>query len=373
MSEEVAVDANVTGAPPPAAHPVGGLQPATARLMVSLLALVVLLGAASFLPVPFAVMSPGPATNTLGEVNGKPLIAITGHQTYPTTGSLDLTTVRIYGGEGINVTLWQMVSGWLDPTVAVWPRDVLFPPGQTAEQTKQENELEMASSQETATAAALTELGYAVGQHMQVIDFAEGSPAKGPVAVGDQVISVGGVAVDDGDQLRAELQKLKPGAVAQLVLQRGTKQVAAAVPTTKSSTGATVLGVIVKPVFAFPFQVKIQIEDVGGPSAGTMFALGIIDKLTPGSLTTGRAVAGTGIISADGSVAPIGGIRQKMVGAREAGATVFLAPEGNCASVVGRVPDGLSVVKISTLHQARAALDEIAAHGPDSPALPRCG
>lgn len=373
MSEEVAVGADVTRAPRPPAEPIGGLHPTTSRLMVSLLAMVVLLGTASFLPVPYAVMSPGPATNTLGAVNGKPLIAITGHQTYPTTGSLDLTTVRIYGGEGVDVTLWQVVRGWLDPKIAVWPRDALFPPGQSAEQTKQENELEMASSQETATAAALTELGYSVGQHMQVIDFADGSPAKGPVAIGDQVISVAGVAVDDGDRLRAELQKLKPGAVARLVVQRGGKQVDVSVPTTKSSTGATVLGVIVKPAFTFPFQVKIQIEDVGGPSAGTMFALGIIDKLTPGALTAGRTVAGTGIISTDGAVGPIGGIRQKMVGAREAGATVFLAPEGNCLGVVGHIPDGMSVVKISTLHQARQALEEIAAHGPDSPALPRCG
>lgn len=350
----------------------GRLHPTTAMLMVSLLALVLLLAASSVLPVPYAVMSPGPATNTLGEQQGTPLIAVKGATTYPTSGGLDLTTVRIYGGEGRRVTLWQVVSGWLSPEVTVVREEAMFPPGQTAEETKEQNQQLMASSQESATAAALTALGYSVPRHMQVLSFAEDSPSRGVLAEGDQVISVGGTPVGGGDALRAELQKVTPGEKARLVVRRAGREVSLDVPTTTGSTGATVMGVIVKPAFTFPFDVTIQIENVGGPSAGTMFALGIIDKLTPGSMTDGRTVAGTGTITEDGVVGPIGGIRQKMVGAREAGASVFLAPADNCPDVVGYVPEGLSVIRMATLAEARAALEEVRSGGPDSTRLPRC-
>ena len=92
--------------------------------------------------------------------------------------------------------------------------------------------------------------------------------------------------------------------------------------------------------FKFPFDVKISLDKVGGPSAGMMFALGIVDTVTPGDLTGGKHVAGTGTITPDGAVGPIGGIGQKMVGARSGGATMFLAPAANCDDVVGHIPDG---------------------------------
>ena len=116
------------------------------------------------------------------------------------------------------------------------------------------------------------------------------------------------------------------------------------------------VGVAVSETYKFPFQVKIRVGDIGGPSAGLMFALGIIDKLTPGNLTGGRFIAGTGEISADGTVSPIGGIQQKMVGARAAGATVFLTPAANCPDTAGAVPQGLRLIKVSTLARCGGVL-----------------
>jgi PDZ domain-containing protein len=377
MSEEAVISDDVTAPQPPQppqppGHPVGQLHPLTALLLVAVFAAVLLLSVLMLLPVPYAVLVAGPTTNTLGEDKGVALISISGHQTYPTTGALDLTTVRIYGGPGSRVSPWQLVTGWLDDATLIVPQEQLFPPGQTPEQTKEENQLEMASSQESATAAALRTLGYPVPEHMRVSDFTEASPSKGTLQVGDVIRSVGGVAIVGGDELRAELQKVTPGKPAPMVVRRGGKDVALSPLTKRGTNGVTVLGVIVDPVFEFPFQVKIQIENVGGPSAGAMFALGIIDKLTPGPLTGGRTVAGTGTIDPDGVIGPIGGIRQKLIGARESGATVFLAPADNCSEVVGRIPDGLSVIKVATLAEARAALEHL-----DSPAgeagLPRCG
>jgi PDZ domain-containing protein len=128
---------------------------------------------------------------------------------------------------------------------------------------------------------------------------------------------------------------------------------------TKVSNGTPVIGVEVVEQYKFPFTVSISVGNIGGPSAGMMFALGIIDKITPDNLTGGKFNAGTGEITAAGQVEPIGGIQQKMVGARSAGATIFLTPAANCADTVGAVPAGLRLVKVSTLSQAMSDLERI--------------
>ena len=121
------------------------------------------------------------------------------------------------------------------------------------------------------------------------------------------------------------------------------------------------MGVQITQEYKFPFQVTISVGDIGGPSAGMMFALGIIDKLSRLSLTSGRFIAGTGEITASGQVQPIGGIQQKMIGARNAGATIFLTPAANCADAKGAVPAGLRLVKVSTLNQAVTYLEALKA------------
>ena len=131
------------------------------------------------------------------------------------------------------------------------------------------------------------------------------------------------------------------------------------------------LGVGVSVDYEFPFDVELRLDRVGGPSAGMMFALGIIDKTTPGELNGGLDVAGTGTITASGTVGGIGGIRQKMYGALDAGADVFLAPEANCGEVVGHVPDGLDVYAVDTLEQAVTTLETVGGGG-DASGLPTC-
>jgi PDZ domain-containing protein len=129
---------------------------------------------------------------------------------------------------------------------------------------------------------------------------------------------------------------------------------------TKDINGQPVVGVSLgSPTYVFPFKVTINLANVGGPSAGMMFALAIIDKLTPDALTGGRFIAGTGEIEPTGQVQPIGGIQQKMAGARAAGATIFLTPASNCVNTVGAVPAGMRLVKVSTLAGAVSALQAI--------------
>jgi PDZ domain-containing protein len=346
-----------------------GMSRSTAVLLVSGFATVLLAAAAALLPVPYAALKPGPAINTLGNQNGKPLITVIGHATYPVTGNLALTTVTVVGGPAGKLTVADLIVGVLDPTVAVVPESDVFPSGQTQQQTQQQNQQEMATSQEQAAAAALTELGIKVPTTLTVSEVMAGAPAATVLRHGDVLLAIDGVRTDDLTAVRDELQKVDKGEPVTVTVRRDGKE-QNLVTRTRVAEGRTVLGILIDPAFHFPFTVKIQIDDVGGPSAGMMFALGIIDVLTPGAMTGGQSIAGTGTIDSDGTVGAIGGIQEKMIGARSAGARWFLAPADDCAEVVGHVPDGLHVVRVSTLHQARQAVSAIASGSGDS--LPTC-
>jgi PDZ domain-containing protein len=316
-------------------------------------------------PAPYAIEQPGPVFNTLGTVsdNGTdvPLIDIPGQKTYPTTGSLDMLTVNVLGDPTQSPSWFEIAKAWLDPSMAVVPMEALFPSGETVKQSNEESALEMQGSQQDAIAAALTQLGYDIPSTVQIAALTSGSPSKGVLKTGDTIVSVNGTKVASIDGLRSLLAKAGAGTPAQLVIERdGSMQTVSVTPT--MSTGAQaapVLGVEVGSSYDFPFDVKIQLQNVGGPSAGQMFALGIIDKLTPGKLNGGAKVAGTGTITAAGTIGAIGGIRQKLYGARNAGAKWFLAPYSNCNEVTGHIPSGITVLAVKTLKDSLADLKAI--------------
>lgn len=366
----------VPGTPPPLARRArqGGApglnpQPRTTVLLASGFVSVVLAAVTALIPVPYAVLTPGPVRNTLGESGGVPLIEIEGTETYQTSGRLDLTTVSVFGGPGHDVYLPRVLSGWLDDSVAVRPVEEVFPPDQTVEQIDERNSAEMVSSQENATAAALAELDIPVPTQLEIVDFSPEAPATEVLRTGDVVLALDDQDVGMLEELRDLLQTVEPGEDVTVTVERNGERQDLTVGTTEVE-GRTLLGVLIDPVFEFPFDVTIQIDNIGGPSAGLMFALGIVDKLTPGELTGGEHVAGTGTIDGTGTVGPIGGIPQKLVASREAGAAWFLAPAGNCGQVVGNVPEGLQVVRVETLGEARQALDSIRAG--EGETLPDC-
>jgi PDZ domain-containing protein len=195
-------------------------------------------------------------------------------------------------------------------------------------------------------------------------------PAKGILEVGDIIDAVDGVQVHGVQSLRDQLKKNGAGTPATIAIERdGAKKEVTVTP--EQTAGTIIVGIGVQMDYEFPFTVTIQLDNVGGPSAGQMFALGIMDKLTPGSLNGGARVAGTGTIDNEGNVGPIGGIRQKMYGARSAGATVFLAPVSNCDEVTGHVPGGLHVYAVTTLDDAVKVLDAVRT-GASTSGLPTC-
>ena len=326
--------------------------------------------AAAVLPVPYVVESPGPTFNTLGTENTKPVISISGRETFPAKGNLDLTTVYVDGGPNGPVSVFEAFSAWLDGSKAVYPEELIFPTGVTKEESQQESAVAMATSQENAVAAALKGLDIPYGQKLEVADLSDGSASAGKLQKGDVFISVNGKPVTSLEVIQEELAAGK-GKPAVVVVSRDGQQVTETVTPARNPSGRYILGVLLQYRFTFPFDVKISLDKVGGPSAGMMFALGIMDTLTPGDLTGGKHIAGTGTISPDGVVGPIGGIAVKMHGARADGATMFLAPAANCAEVVGHIPDGLQVVKVENLDEAKSAV-ELAAKGADTSGLPAC-
>jgi len=331
----------------------------------------------SFLPAPYVIEQPGPVYNTLGtqEQGGKdvPLISIDGAETYPTAGTLDMLTVSVRGTRESRPSWAELLTSWFDSSRAVLPIDAIYPPEVTTEQRDQQNAALMVDSQQEAIAAALTDLGIAYTTNVAVGAVDPAGAAADALVAGDVILSVNGTATTDVDGLRAALAANGTDAPAALLVRHddGTEETVSITPTLSEQTDAPALGISVTYSYEFPFDVEIQLNDVGGPSAGMMFALGIIDMLTPGELNGGQNVAGTGTIDAAGDVGPIGGIRQKMYGARDAGATWFLAPATNCDEVVGHVPDGITVFAVSTLSDSMTALQTIA-DGGDTAALPTC-
>ncbi|MBO0816312.1 MAG: PDZ domain-containing protein [Actinobacteria bacterium] len=337
-------------------------------LLIAVAGIAAALLAAALIPVPYVILSPGPTLNTLGaRPDGKNLIQISGHPTYPTNGKLNLVTVSYQGGPSNSLNLFAALQGWISPHEAVVPQEELFGTNQTQQEVVRQDTQAMVSSQQLAQAAALCQLGIKFDTVDTVNRVKAGLPAAGVLHEGDVITAVDGKAVTCKTPAGTLIKARAPGAPVVLTVDRkgATHEFRLK---TANSDGNAVVGVDVLESYRFPFQVKISVGDIGGPSAGLMFALGIIDKLTPGKLTGGRFIAGTGEIAANGAVGPIGGIQQKMAGARAAGATVFLTPAGNCPDTAGAVPQGLRLIKVSTLGGAVHDLNALAAGG----SVPSC-
>ena len=329
--------------------------------------LLILLGAAMFIPVPYVMTSPGPVFNTIGEVNEIELISISGTETYPTEGELDMTTVSEYGGPQEGLDMFQAIWGWIDPDRRVVPRESVYPEGETEEENTARNVEAFSTSQSYAIAAAMDYLDQPIKEQVIVTSVGLDTPAQEKLRAGDEILTVDGVQMTTPEQVVEAVRSKPIGTDLNFSVMRGGTKLEVVVtsgtrpddPETEQNE-ATIpyIGIGIDINYSAEFEIKFGVTGVGGPSAGTLFAIGIIDKLTPGALTQGKIIAGTGTIDPAGNVGEIGGIQQKLIGARDAGAVLFLAPAGNCDEVIGHIPDGLTVAAIETLEDA---MDEIEA------------
>ena len=324
-----------------------------------------------YFPTPYVIEQPGPAYNVLGEDGGKPIISIDNATSYKTSGNLDLLTVQIAGNREQTPSWMEIFSAWMDPSKSVLPIDQVFPANQTAEESTAESTAMMEQSQQEAIAVALKNLGYDVPVELYVSEVSKNSPSSGQIVAADFVKKISGVVVTTIDELRKQVNKFDGKTPLTVELTRQGESKSFSITPKKDETGAYRIGILVGYKYDFPVQVKLQLADVGGPSGGMMFALGIYDKLTPGSLTGGNSIAGTGTIDGAGLVGPIGGIQQKMFGAQRAGAKFFLAPKDNCSEVVGHEPTGMQIFKVTTFKDALTAVEKIG-KGDDLSSLPTC-
>ncbi|NUR52493.1 MAG: PDZ domain-containing protein [Hamadaea sp.] len=317
--------------------------------------LVFLIGQA---PVKYVILGPGPTFNTLGSYDKKQVIQVTGATTSTSQGQLRMVTVNVTD----DIDLLSAIKAWFDPQQKVVPRELVYPPDQSNEQVEQENKEAFQESQSSAETAALRELGYPV--QVTVKEVAADGASAGKLAAGDVIQTVDGQQVTSTQKLQ-ELVRAKPvGTELAVVRKRGDATETVKIATKAGDDGTPRIGISAENKQPHPFEITYHLENVGGPSAGLMFALGTIDTLNTEDLTGGKVIAGTGTIDDEGNVGVIGGIAQKLVGAKDDGATFFLTPAGNCEEAAANAVKGLKLVKVETLDGALQALSDIRAGNP---------
>ena len=308
-------------------------------------------------PLPFVTYAPGLTINVLGDNGDKPIISVQGHQAYRDDGQLRMTTVSVTQ-RNAKLDLLTLMQTWFSRDDAVYPYATQYGDGGSQQQDTQEGQVEMIRSQDSAIAAALRQLGYPVHPALEILAVTPGMPADGKLQPARRRTPVRRDAGDGRDPAgqadRRRARRARPCR---------SRSCARAKPITMRITpvkkdGHRLIGVTLGLGYTFPFKVSVNIsEAIGGPSAGLMFALSIYDTLTPGSLTSGGTVAGTGTIDGRGTVGEIGGIQQKIAGARQDGAQLFLVPPANCADALTSDHGSMRLAKAATLKDAIAELD----------------
>ena len=334
----------------------------------SFILVVALIAAVFLVPVNAVIEAPGPTWNVLdnGSSSDQDVLKVSGTETYPTEGALRMTTVSVSGCPGYPVTTADLIAAWFSADKRIVDRNEVCPQDQSAEQVEETGKAQMTASQDSAVIAALVETGKAGAMHLTVTEVTEQQTST-EIQAGDVLETItpqGGqtTTLASFSQLRELMTTIPEGTRVTLGVRRGDQKTSAALTTIAPQEGTTgsLLGLSLKISVDSPVEATFGLSDVGGPSAGMMFALGVVDEITQGSLTGGKDIAGTGTIDMTGQVGPIGGIQQKMAGARESGSTFFLAPASNCNEVKGHEPKDMQVFAVNTLHEAVAATEAIA-------------
>jgi PDZ domain-containing protein len=314
--------------------------------------------------VPFVSLGPGPTFDTLGEVDGKQVVDIEGTDVHKTSGHLNMTTVS----QRDDLTLGEALTFWMSGREQLVPRDLVYPPDKSKDEIDKANNTDFKRSEDSAEYAALSYLRYPSA--VTVANVSDPGPSVGKLQHGDAIDRFNGKPVANLEQFTALLKATKPGDTVVLDYRRKNAPEGVATVTLGSNPDRNYgyLGVAVQDAPWAPFSIDFNLANIGGPSAGLMFSLAVVDKLTTGDLNDGKFVAGTGTIDSEGKVGSIGGITHKMLSAREAGATIFLVPADNCDEAKSAHQDGLELVKVDSLTQAVDALHTISAGGEP----PRC-
>lgn len=332
---------------PPDATPVRGFNPL--RWIVTGVVGVVLVFAAWRVPIPvLSAYQPGPAPRV------DRLITIAGARTYSSEGSFLVTTVTV----DLEITLFDWIASGFDRTRAVIPKEDVTG-GQSIEDLQEQHEEQMRESNQHSQEVALAALGIATpeGDGARVVETIQDTPARGVLKKGDVIVAIDGEPVSTICDVGREIDAREVGDKISVTVRRSGKRQTFELDTIASpqDPSSPFLGVAMDEVnYSFDPGVDVTFDpgEIAGPSAGLMFALQIYDQLTPEDLTHGHEIAGTGEIGCDGGVGPIGGIEQKVAGAEDKGADIFLVPRLNVAAAREAAGDGIEIVPISTFNDA---------------------
>lgn len=326
-------------------------------VMVGVLFVLLLLAIAAWnITLPYVVWSPGPVPEVVS------LITIEGAETYPVKGNLYMLTVS---QQDINV--YELLAAWEDPTVDVLDREVVRPVGQSPEEYQRQAHRDMEESKNTAIYVALSRLGYDVsftGDGVEVTTVIEGTPAEKTLKVGDVITAIDGDPVKIARDAVTLITKHKIGDTITLTIERDGQTVDVPVTLVEHTQekGRPMVGFGASThnlTYEFPIDVEIDSTNIGGPSAGLMYTLSVMDLLTPDDLTKGHRIAGTGTIASDGTVGPIGGVRQKVEGAEAAGAEYILVPQENYEKALTAPVKNVQIVSVGSVDDALAFLDTL--------------
>jgi PDZ domain-containing protein len=309
-------------------------------------------------PIPFVFFKPGVPDNVAGKI-----ISIKDAKTYPINGKLFITSILVTNPDSPVFGAETLVNWAIGPHV-VLPKESVYPPIKPAQKIERDSRNEMESSKVTSTAAALRYLGYDFDEVYYVSDIRDYSDAVKKLKIGDVITEIDGKEINQIEEIRTSYAKKSIGDSLLITVERKDKNGKVTPVTTQvilvenldiEEKERPAIGILVGTSARFPIDVDFNLPGVGGPSAGLIFAVGIVEKLTEEDLVRGRKIAGTGTITASGKVGGIGGIEEKMVGASRIGATIFIAPRENCPDIE-HVPKGLKVIPVSTLSEAIEAL-----------------
>ncbi len=310
----------------------------------------------AFVRIPYYTVSPGSVRSTEARIE------VSGAPSFESEGQIDFLTVSLRPA-----TALEGLVGWLDPSVEVVDEELILG-DRDADENRQVNQRLMTDAKQIATYVALTELGYDVtveGTGATVVSVGEGTPAEGVVEVGDTIVAVDGQPILLASELVDAIGALAPGTTVALEVEPPDGGDARTVEVTltdrEDDPERAFLGVSTQTRderYEFPVTVTVDTGTVGGPSAGLALTLGILDRMTPGDLTGGLDVAVTGTISPDGAVGPVGGVPQKTVAARRAGADLMIVPVEEYEDAVANAGD-LRVEKVATIDEALALLEEL--------------
>lgn len=340
------------------------LRPSRSRFAVIFLTLTLIITLA--LPLPFVIFRPGTPSNVLGKMISVPLenqkVDLENREP---EGRLYLTTVfvttprsKVFGAE--------ILTAWIRGDATVYPRSSIYPEGGDPAEIRNQEKFEMTNSQQYAIYNGLRFLGIDVETHARVIEILKQSDARGKLQIDDVIRKVDGKTISNSGEVVELVRKKRSGQSLSMEVERNGKILEIPKIDLIQNENGSAIGIFLAMDFKSPVDVAIDIKGTGGPSAGLIFSLGVIEKMTGEDLIRGRKIAGTGTIDIDGRIGAIGGIENKLIGASRIGATIFLAPISNCEDIK-HIPDGLQVIPVSTLKEAVEVLRD-----PDPSDRPGC-